>query len=48
VQNVGNDIIHISLYGKGHRLKVSENRMLRRIVGPERKELMGSWGRLHE
>jgi hypothetical protein len=29
------------------RLKVSENRMLRRIFGPRRKEVAGSWIRLH-
>jgi hypothetical protein len=30
-----------------HRLKVSENRVLRWIFGPKRKELTGEWRRLH-
>jgi hypothetical protein len=30
-----------------HRLRVFENRMLRRISGPKRKEWMGGWRRLH-
>jgi hypothetical protein len=30
-----------------HRLKVSENRVLRRINGPERKEGAEGWIRLH-
>jgi hypothetical protein len=30
-----------------HRLRVSENRVLRRIFGPEREELSGGWRRLH-
>jgi hypothetical protein len=30
-----------------HRLKVFENRMLRRIFGPEREEVVGDWRRLH-
>jgi hypothetical protein len=31
----------------GHRLKVSENRVLRRIFGPKREEVAGDWRRLH-
>ena len=29
------------------RLRVFENRMLRRIFGPERDEVTGEWRRLH-
>jgi hypothetical protein len=28
-------------------LRVSENRMLRKIFGPQRKELTGGWRKLH-
>jgi hypothetical protein len=30
-----------------HRLKVSENRVLRRIFGPRRDEVTGEWRKLH-
>jgi hypothetical protein len=30
-----------------HRLRVSENRVLRRIFGPKRDEVMGEWRKLH-
>jgi hypothetical protein len=30
-----------------HRLRVFENRMLRRIFGPRRDEVMGDWRKLH-
>jgi hypothetical protein len=30
-----------------HRLKVYENRELRRIFGPKRDEVMGGWRKLH-
>jgi hypothetical protein len=30
-----------------HRLRVSENRMLRRIFGPKSEEVVGGWRRLH-
>jgi hypothetical protein len=30
-----------------HRLRVFENRVLRRIFGPKRKEVTGEWRRLH-
>jgi hypothetical protein len=45
-------ILSVVLYGcetwslklrEGHRLRVSENRMLRRIFGPKRDEVIGSW-----
>jgi len=30
-----------------HRLRVSENRVLRKIFGPKRDEVTGEWRRLH-
>jgi hypothetical protein len=30
-----------------HRLRVSENRVLRGIFGPKRDEVMGEWRKLH-
>jgi hypothetical protein len=30
-----------------HRLRVFENRMLRRISGPKRNEVRGDWRKLH-
>jgi hypothetical protein len=33
-------------YGE-HRLRVFENRVLRRIFGPKRDEMTGSWRKLH-
>jgi hypothetical protein len=30
-----------------HRLRLFENRVLRRIFGPKREEVAGSWRRLH-
>jgi hypothetical protein len=30
-----------------HRLRVFENRVLRRIFGPKRDEVMGGWRKLH-
>jgi hypothetical protein len=30
-----------------YRLKVSENRVLRRIFGPKRVEVIGGWRKLH-
>jgi hypothetical protein len=32
---------------KGHRLRVFENRVLRRIFGPKRDEVTGEWRKLH-
>jgi hypothetical protein len=32
---------------KGQRLRVFENRMLRRIFGPTRGEVTGDWKKLH-
>jgi hypothetical protein len=31
----------------GHTLRVFENRVLRRIFGPKRDEVIGEWRRLH-
>jgi hypothetical protein len=31
-----------------HRLRVFENRMLRRIFGPKKEEVVGGWRRLHD
>jgi hypothetical protein len=33
--------------GKEHRLRVFENRVLRRIFGPKRDEVTGEWSKLH-
>jgi hypothetical protein len=49
-------IILLVLYGyetwsltlrEEHRLRVFENRVLRRICGPKREEVVGGWRRLH-
>jgi hypothetical protein len=32
---------------EGHRLRVFENRVLRRIFGPKRDEVTGDWRKLH-
>jgi hypothetical protein len=39
----------LGLYIKGgdHRLKVFENRVLRRIFGPKRDEVTGDWRKMH-
>jgi hypothetical protein len=51
-----NIILLVVLYGheiwsltlsEERRLKVSENRMVRRIFGPKREEGTGGWRRLH-
>jgi hypothetical protein len=31
-----------------HRLRIFENRVLRRIFGPQRDEVTGKWGKLHK
>jgi hypothetical protein len=33
--------------GRAYRLRVFENRVLRRIFGPKRDEVMGEWRKLH-
>jgi hypothetical protein len=49
-------ILLVVLYGLGtwsltlrekHRLRLFENRVLRRIFGPKRDEVTGEWRRLH-
>jgi hypothetical protein len=49
-------ILYVVLYGcetwsltlrKEHRLKVFENRVLRRIFGPKSDEVAGEWRKLH-
>jgi hypothetical protein len=49
-------ILPVVLYGRetwslplreDHRLRVFENRVLRRIFGPKRDEVMGEWRKLH-
>jgi len=49
-------ILPVVLYGceiwsltlrEGHRLRVSENRVLRRIFGPKRDEVTGEWREAH-
>jgi hypothetical protein len=35
------------MYVHEHRLRVFENRVLRRIFGPKRDELTGEWRKLH-
>jgi hypothetical protein len=49
-------ILPVVLYGceiwsltlrEEHRLRVFENRVLRRIFGPQRDEVMGDWRNLH-
>jgi hypothetical protein len=37
----------ISTLREEHRLRVFENRVLRRIFGPKREEVAGGWRRLH-
>jgi hypothetical protein len=34
--------------GEGHGLRVYENRVLRKIIGPKRDEVAGEWRRLHD
>jgi hypothetical protein len=50
-------ILPVVLYGcetwtqtlkEEHRLKVFENRVLRRIFGPKSDEVMGEWRKLHK
>jgi hypothetical protein len=51
-----NIILHVVLYGcetssltlrEEPRLRVFENRVLRRIFGPKTDELTGGWGKMH-
>jgi len=57
VLNLNHDLIlRVVLYGcktwsltlrEKHRLVVFENRVLRRILGPKKKEMTGGWRRLY-
>jgi hypothetical protein len=42
----GHEIWFLALREK-HRLRVFENRVLRRIYGPKREEVVGGWRRLN-
>jgi hypothetical protein len=35
------------MFREEHRLRVFENRVLRRIFGPKRDEMTGGWRKLH-
>jgi hypothetical protein len=39
--------VHYIRFVEEHRLRVSENRVLRRIFGPKRDEVSGGWRKLH-
>jgi hypothetical protein len=39
--------VQIDSLGPGCRLRVFENRVLRRIFGPERDKVTGEWRKLH-
>jgi hypothetical protein len=41
----GYETWHVTLR-EGHRLKLFENRVLRRIFGPKRDEIIGDWRKL--
>jgi hypothetical protein len=54
--NIQDEILPVVLYGcktwyltlrEEHRLRVFENRVLRRIFGPKRDEVTGEWRKLH-
>jgi hypothetical protein len=56
VKNIKTIILPVVLYGcetwsltlrEEHRLSVFKNRVLRRIFGPKRNEVMGEWTKLH-
>jgi len=38
---------HLRIVREEHRLRVFENRVLRRIFGPKRDEVTGEWRKLH-
>jgi hypothetical protein len=42
----GREIWSLTLW-EGHRLRVFENRAVRRIFGPKRDEVTGKWRKLH-
>jgi hypothetical protein len=40
-------LITIILPVEGHKLRMFENRVLRKIFGPKRDEVTGGWKKLH-
>jgi PAS domain-containing protein len=46
VRSVAHDITWSLILRDEHRLRVFENRVLRRIFGPKRDEVMGEWRKL--
>jgi len=40
-------VIWLLVLGEKRRLRVFENRVLRRIFGPKREEVTGEWRKLH-
>jgi hypothetical protein len=32
---------------RGHRLRIFENKVLRKVFGPQRDEVTGGWRKLH-
>jgi hypothetical protein len=49
IKSTGTTLLYTILYNvlDGHRLRVSQNRVLRRIFEPKREEVAGGWRRLH-
>jgi hypothetical protein len=43
----GSETVSMTL-SEEHRLRVIENRVLRKISGPKRDEMIGGWRKLHE
>jgi hypothetical protein len=39
--------VKLGISWEGHRLRVFENRVLRRIFGPRMDEVKGGWKKLH-
>jgi hypothetical protein len=40
--------LYVLTLGEEHRLRVFENRVLRRIFGPKRNEVIGRWRKLQK
>jgi hypothetical protein len=38
---------YVSYRREEHRLRVFENKLLGRVLGPKRKEVTGDWRKLH-
>jgi hypothetical protein len=45
--NFGCDFVWVRNLREEHRLRVFENKVLRRIFGPKRDEVTGGWSKLH-